>query len=71
MKSHKEQALEIVGLFSHIPYPTSPMSSKFYAGILIDSHVFSADNCPFLDGAALEKNNNYWKGVRQELNRLP
>ena len=71
MKDKKELAVEIVNNFSNLPFPTSPNQAKFFSKILADSHIYAIENNPFESVNVLNDNNEYWKGVKREIDRMP
>ena len=64
------EAREIVGRFLSAPFGMNPAQAKYFAGILIDSHIHETNDGTFSNPDDLRRNNEKWKALKKTLEKI-
>ena len=64
------QARAIVDTFKSSPFATTPSQAKYYAGLLIDSHIMETNDGKFSLPEDFQRNNEKWRAIRKELDKI-
>jgi hypothetical protein len=64
------EAREIVNKFLSSPFGVNPTQAKYFAGILIESHIYSNNDGKFATPEDFKRNNEKWLAIRKSLEKV-